>query len=59
MALEAGLPRGVLNVVPCGRDKVEEIGDVFTTHPDIKAISFTGSTNVGKVKKSLFVLFVY
>lgn len=42
---EAGLPPGVLNVVsgPGG-----EIGDVLTTHPLVKLISFTGSPAVGK-----------
>jgi len=49
LALEAGLPEGVLNVLPCGRDNVPEVGGVFTSHPDVKAISFTGSTNVGKL----------
>ncbi|MCA0986525.1 aldehyde dehydrogenase family protein [Guptibacillus algicola] len=42
---EAGLPKGVLNVV-AGRGS--EIGDAFVTHPIPKLISFTGSTEVGK-----------
>jgi acyl-CoA reductase-like NAD-dependent aldehyde dehydrogenase len=45
VALEAGLPEGVLNVVPgpgsvCGRRLVE--------HPDVAKIAFTGSTEVGR-----------
>jgi acyl-CoA reductase-like NAD-dependent aldehyde dehydrogenase len=45
IALEAGLPEGVLNVVPgpgsvCGRRLVE--------HPDVAKIAFTGSTEVGR-----------
>ncbi|PIF26108.1 malonate-semialdehyde dehydrogenase (acetylating)/methylmalonate-semialdehyde dehydrogenase [Acidovorax sp. 56] len=43
LALEAGIPPGVLNVVHGGEDAVNAICD----HPDIKAISFVGSTKVG------------
>lgn len=45
---EAGIPPGVLNVVTCSRDNVEEVGDELVSNPAIKAISFTGSTTVGK-----------
>ncbi len=41
---EAGLPPGVFNVVHGQRQVVEAICD----HPDIKAVSFVGSTNVAK-----------
>ncbi len=43
LALEAGIPPGVLNVVHGGPQIVNGICD----HPDIKAISFVGSTHVG------------
>ncbi|RZM03782.1 MAG: CoA-acylating methylmalonate-semialdehyde dehydrogenase [Variovorax sp.] len=43
LALEAGVPPGVLNVVHGGEAVVNAICD----HPDIKAISFVGSTKVG------------
>lgn len=43
LAMEAGIPAGVLNVIHGGADAVNAICD----HPDIKAISFVGSTNVG------------
>ncbi|MBH1966205.1 MAG: CoA-acylating methylmalonate-semialdehyde dehydrogenase [Comamonadaceae bacterium] len=43
LALEAGIPAGVLNVVHGGEDAVNAICD----HADIKAISFVGSTKVG------------
>ncbi len=43
LALEAGIPPGVLNVVHGGEDAVNAICD----HQDIKAISFVGSTKVG------------
>ncbi len=40
---EAGLPDGVLNIVTCSRNEAE----TFMKHPDIKGISFVGSTSVG------------
>lgn len=41
---EAGIPRGVINYVTGSGGAV---GDPLTSHPNIKAISFTGSTSVG------------
>lgn len=46
LAHEAGLPPGVLNVIT--GDAVA-IGEVFTTHPAVRVLSFTGSTAVGKL----------
>ena len=43
LAMEAGVPPGVLNVIHGGVDAVNLICD----HPDIKAVSFVGSTKVG------------
>ncbi|WP_371226813.1 CoA-acylating methylmalonate-semialdehyde dehydrogenase [Pseudomonas sp. QE6] len=43
LAHEAGVPPGVLNVIHGGPDVVNAICD----HPDIKAVSFVGSTRVG------------
>ncbi|MDF3936366.1 CoA-acylating methylmalonate-semialdehyde dehydrogenase [Pseudomonas citronellolis] len=43
LAHEAGVPPGVLNVIHGGADAVNAICD----HPDIKAVSFVGSTRVG------------
>lgn len=43
LAVEAGIPKGVLNVVHGGPDVVNAICD----HHDIKALSFVGSTSVG------------
>jgi malonate-semialdehyde dehydrogenase (acetylating)/methylmalonate-semialdehyde dehydrogenase len=40
---EAGLPEGVLNVVTCSRNEAEW----FLKHPDIRGITFVGSTSVG------------
>jgi acyl-CoA reductase-like NAD-dependent aldehyde dehydrogenase len=45
LALEAGLPEGVLQVIP-GKGSV--VGERFVTHPAIRKIVFTGSTSVGK-----------
>jgi malonate-semialdehyde dehydrogenase (acetylating) / methylmalonate-semialdehyde dehydrogenase len=43
LALEAGVPPGVLNVIHGGKRAV----DAICTHPDIVAVSFVGSTAVG------------
>src|SRR5438876_1917200 len=41
---EAGLPDGVIDIVPCPG----ETGSALVNHPDINKIAFTGSTEVGK-----------
>ncbi len=44
LALEAGVPKGVLNIVHgYGKDA----GESLVAHPDVRAISFTGSTATG------------
>ncbi|MFL5575647.1 MAG: CoA-acylating methylmalonate-semialdehyde dehydrogenase [Gemmatimonadaceae bacterium] len=43
LALEAGVPAGVLNVVHGGAEVVDALCD----HPDVRAVSFVGSTRVG------------
>ncbi len=45
LAVQAGLPPGVLNVVHGGREVVEAITD----HPDIVGVSFVGSSQVAKI----------
>ncbi|GIH23414.1 phenylacetaldehyde dehydrogenase [Acrocarpospora phusangensis] len=45
LAREAGLPEGVLTVIP-GRGPV--VGERFVTHPLVRKVCFTGSTAVGK-----------
>jgi phenylacetaldehyde dehydrogenase len=46
LCLEAGLPEGVLNVVP---GFGETAGAALAAHPDVDKIAFTGSTEVGKL----------
>ncbi len=41
---QAGLPKGVLNIVHGGRDVV----DALLTHPKVKAVSFVGSTPIAR-----------
>jgi acyl-CoA reductase-like NAD-dependent aldehyde dehydrogenase len=45
LALEAGLPEGVFTVLP-GKGSV--VGQRFVTHPAVRKVCFTGSTEVGK-----------
>ena len=40
---EAGIPDGVFNIVPCSRNEAE----ILLTHPDVRGITFVGSTEVG------------
>lgn len=45
IALDAGVPPGVLNVVPGAGGK---IGDALVNHPLVRMVSFTGGTEVGR-----------
>lgn len=45
LAREAGLPDGVLTIIP-GKGSV--VGERFVTHPAVRKVVFTGSTRVGK-----------
>lgn len=46
LAEEAGLPAGALNIVT---GPAEEIGDVFLSREEVRKLTFTGSTGVGKL----------
>ncbi|MCW2839052.1 MAG: NAD-dependent aldehyde dehydrogenase [Aeromicrobium sp.] len=43
-AIEAGLPAGVLNIVPAGR----EVGAYLVSHPGVDKVAFTGSSAAGR-----------
>jgi phenylacetaldehyde dehydrogenase len=45
LALDAGLPKGVLNVLP----GYGEAGAALANHPGVNKVAFTGSTEVGKL----------
>ena len=45
LALEAGIPAGVMNILP-GKGRIA--GEALVKHPGVDKISFTGSTEVGK-----------
>ena len=45
IALKAGIPEGVFTVIP-GKGSI--VGNRFVTHPKVRKIVFTGSTEVGK-----------
>ncbi len=47
LAGQAGLPKGVFNVVTASHGK--DVGEVLSTHPLVRKVSFTGSTPVGKL----------
>jgi acyl-CoA reductase-like NAD-dependent aldehyde dehydrogenase len=44
MLQRAGLPDGVVNIVPAGRD----VSEYLVTHPDVDKVTFTGSTIAGQ-----------
>ncbi len=44
LAAEAGVPAGVLNIVPADR----EVSEHLVRHPDVDKVSFTGSTAAGR-----------
>ena len=46
LAEEAGFPKGVINIIT---GSANEIGKELTTNPLVRKISFTGSTEVGKI----------
>jgi acyl-CoA reductase-like NAD-dependent aldehyde dehydrogenase len=45
LALEAGIPDGVFNVIP-GKGSI--VGERFVTNPTVRKVVFTGSTTIGK-----------
>jgi succinate-semialdehyde dehydrogenase / glutarate-semialdehyde dehydrogenase len=49
LAIEAGMPAGVLNVIVGNGDKSPEIGQALCASPVVRKVSFTGSTEVGRI----------
>jgi len=49
LAEQAGFPKGVVNVVTCKHENASEVGNALCKSPHVAAMSFTGSTRVGKI----------
>eukprot|EP00794_Sanderia_malayensis_P010989 gene10989-12152_t len=48
IAEKAGIPQGVINVLPCSRMSTPAVGKLICESSDVRKITFTGSTVVGK-----------
>lgn len=49
LAEEAGFPKGVFNVVTCSRQNVAAVGEILCKSKKVAGVSFTGSTEVGRI----------
>lgn len=49
LAQEVGIPSGVINIVPSTHGNAAAVGEALSTSNDVRKISFTGSTRVGKI----------
>jgi succinate-semialdehyde dehydrogenase / glutarate-semialdehyde dehydrogenase len=49
LAEQAGIPPGVINILVANGDKSPEIGLELCNNPIVKKVSFTGSTEVGRI----------
>lgn len=49
LAEEAGFPAGVLNVITCSRANAPAVGTLLCESPLVAGLSFTGSTEVGRI----------
>jgi succinate-semialdehyde dehydrogenase/glutarate-semialdehyde dehydrogenase len=49
LAQQAGIPAGVINIVPASRERTPEIAQAWLDDDRIRKLSFTGSTPVGKL----------
>ena len=52
LADRAGIPTGVINLISVSENDVSNVGDELCTNTKVRKISFTGSTNVGKILMS-------
>ncbi|XP_026318733.1 succinate-semialdehyde dehydrogenase, mitochondrial isoform X2 [Hyposmocoma kahamanoa] len=49
LAEQAGVPKGVINVITSSRENAAAVGKVMCQDPNVGCVSFTGSTFVGKI----------
>lgn len=49
LASRAGIPRGVISVLPASASDTPEVGGALLRHPHVRKLSFTGSTQTGKL----------
>ena len=49
LANRAGIPKGIINLISVSENDVSKVGDELCANKDIRKISFTGSTKVGKI----------
>ena len=49
LAEQAGMPKGVFNIVTCPAERAPEVGKVLCASPIVKKVTFTGSTEVGRI----------
>lgn len=49
LAVEAGFPKGVMNILPANEADSIEVGKVLCDSPTVRKLSFTGSTEVGRI----------
>lgn len=49
LAMRAGFPRGVLNVITTDNDNTPSVSEALCKHPLVRKVTFTGSTAVGKL----------
>ena len=46
---EAGLPKGVINVITHSREDAPKVTEALIAHPAVRRINFTGSSHVGRI----------
>ncbi len=49
LAVRAGFPPGVINIVPADAQHSVQVGQAWCESPDVRKLSFTGSTQVGRI----------
>ena len=49
LADRAGIPKGVINVVTCSAGMAPAVGKALTGSPEVRKLSFTGSTEIGRL----------